>query len=607
MKRLLIKTLILVMTIFIMFFIKNMDVLADDGEFYSCDFISPLTYIDQYNHATDIQLTLKYNVPYEKGYLNNVLPGLKYGWTFNVSTNSINSFCLIKDYNSYNIGFKLNDPIIEDQNGGNFTTVVINQKNLLTYEYLEIKDDNSSYIMVYVKNGELKAKNATQEDYENYLKNTQYKDITSKDRLYNFINIKDMESDRHFSSDKCVYSCNMTGIGEIEDKKKSIVNYIKKTGGIVFVNPKIKEKYPNKRWKEYIDILKKEKNLSEEKFKEKMGVLNIDTNDENTRTFNKVYYDSTKEKWNKFMQDETNDNTSTGTSLTRKQYFAHWFENVSRYMFEDNLSNFKKYFDYLYADKISEDGDYKIMSTVLEGLMEDHKVENTEKNCLESYPCSPYCNGTISEESEYVCSGPAFDACIKESVDYKNCETAYKKCTEQSEKSCQSVPSNALKGCVSLKMDECLKEGLGYDKYIEFKNKQSEAQATLEKRRQNALDKIVDNLYKISSPSLNIDFKGYKASCDDVKIFHDFYVLLKIFAPILVIVFGSLDYAKAVIASDVEKMEKSKKKFPMRVMLLLIFVFVPIIISITLKLYAQSTKKDVNTSLMYCVINGSES
>ena len=45
MKRLLIKTLILVMTIFIMFFIKNMDVLADDGEFYSCDFISPLTYI----------------------------------------------------------------------------------------------------------------------------------------------------------------------------------------------------------------------------------------------------------------------------------------------------------------------------------------------------------------------------------------------------------------------------------------------------------------------------------------------------------------------------------------------------------------------------------
>ena len=76
---------------------------------------------------------------------------------------------------------------------------------------------------------------------------------------------------------------------------------------------------------------------------------------------------------------------------------------------------------------------------------------------------------------------------------------------------------------------------------------------------------------------------------------------------ILVIVFGSLDYAKAVIASDVEKMEKSKKKFPMRVMLLLIFVFVPIIISITLKLYAQSTKKDVNTSLMYCVINGSES
>ena len=130
------------------------------------------------------------------------------------------------------------------------------------------------------------------------------------------------------------------------------------------MNPSIKEKYPNKKWNEFISNLQKEQNLDEKTFKDKMKVLNIDINDENTKTFNKVCY-------------------------TRRQYFIHWFENVSRYMFEDNVSDFKKYFDYLYAEKINEDGDYKKMSAALEGMIEYNHVETVEKSCLETYPCSP--------------------------------------------------------------------------------------------------------------------------------------------------------------------------------------------------------------------------
>ena len=607
-----VKTFLIFLIIIASFFLKNNVVFAK--EYYACDYLSPLTYIDQYGHATELQLHLKYSAPTENGYLANFVPGLKYDWQYVSSTNSVNSFCLIKDpgyentdYNSYNIGFKLNDNIINEKKEGNFSSIKINQQYINTFVNLEVKNVNSSYIMVYESNGALKSKGVSQEDYEKYLQNAQYQNVAKQNVLYNFITLKDINSDRYFSddNDKCVYSCNITGIGEFEDKNNSIINYIKKSGGIIFMNPSIKEKYPNKKWNEFISNLQKEQNLDEKTFKDKMKVLNIDINDENTKTFNKVYYNATKDKWNKFMQEESKDNSSTGTSYTRRQYFIHWFENVSRYMFEDNVSDFKKYFDYLYAEKINEDGDYKKMSVALEGMIEYNHVETVEKSCLETYPCSPYCNGTISEESEYVCSGPAFDACTSGSQDYKNCSTAYKKCSDKAKKQCEGVAGDSVNGCVSLKVDTCLKKELGDDKYNELKDKQSTAADVLEKRRKAALGKISYNLYRISSPSLNIKFTGdYKVKCEDVVIFHDLYIILRIAAPILVVVFGSLDYAKAVLASDAEKMEKSKKKFPKRLILVVLFMLIPVVINLILSLYAKSTDIDVNSNLMYCILKG---
>ena len=63
--------------------------------------------------------------------------------------------------------------------------------------------------------------------------------------------------------------------------------------------------------------------------------------------------------------------------------------------------------------------------------------------------------------------------------------------------------------------------------------------------------------------------------------------------------FGSLDYAKAVMASDIEKMEKSKKQFPKRLLLLIVFVLVPIFVRILISF------TNTNTNLMECIISGS--
>lgn len=101
--------------------------------------------------------------------------------------------------------------------------------------------------------------------------------------------------------------------------------------------------------------------------------------------------------------------------------------------------------------------------------------------------------------------------------------------------------------------------------------------------------------------SLNIDFNNpVSLKCSEVEVFHTLYVMLEIAAPILVILFGTLDYAKAVMSSDVEKIEKSKKKFPKRVLLLVLFLFIPVIINFLVGSFSST-----NANLMWCIIKGS--
>lgn len=595
MKKPFIKILTILSIIFISFFVEKNSALAK--EFYTCDYISPLTYIDQNDKPTQIELILHYKIPYEIGGTTKLLPGTKYGWEKVLSDNYMNSFCMIKTENEkYRLGIKLYNPIKKNETISSSTSISINQYNIGIDTTLKISDLSSPYVMINIKNNKLNVEQVSQEEFENYLKNTQYKGITDNHNRLTF----DLYSERHFANDKCVFACNMTGVGEFDDRN-FIFNYVKSTGGIVFANPNLKEKYPNTQWNKFIGIMKKG-GMDEETLKSKLKSVNIDTDDYNSKTYNRIYYDATKTKWEKYMEKEYK-NPKVGQTLEKNQYFIQWFENVSRYILEEDVSKFKKYFDYLYSEKIASDNDYKSMSDALEGMCEVVNVEEVEMNCLEKDPCSPYCNGDITEEREYICSGSAFNACANGSAKYKSCTTAYKKCSEESKKNCQNLgigSSEALKTCVTNKTNDCVKNELGNDQYSELKTKQVEAGKVLEKRKQNAQNKVIMNIHNISLPSTNINYKyKYKVKCEDFEALHTIYLILEIAAPTAVIVFGSLDYAKAVMASDVEKMQKAKKNFPKRLGLLLLFVFVPLLVSFLIGEFSST-----NSSLMYCIING---
>lgn len=90
-------------------------------------------------------------------------------------------------------------------------------------------------------------------------------------------------------------------------------------------------------------------------------------------------------------------------------------------------------------------------------------------------------------------------------------------------------------------------------------------------------------------------------NCSDYSALHTVYVVMLIIAPIIVIVLGSIDYAKAVMASNLEKMEKFKKRFPIRLTLLVVLFLVPLLIKLILSL-----NSDLSNTLLNCVVNGKD-
>lgn len=60
---------------------------------------------------------------------------------------------------------------------------------------------------------------------------------------------------------------------------------------------------------------------------------------------------------------------------------------------------------------------------------------------------------------------------------------------------------------------------------------------------------------------------------------------MKILGPTIAIVMGSLDFAKAIIASDEESMKKSQKRFINRLIAAMLLFFVPLLVQIMLELF----------------------
>lgn len=100
---------------------------------------------------------------------------------------------------------------------------------------------------------------------------------------------------------------------------------------------------------------------------------------------------------------------------------------------------------------------------------------------------------------------------------------------------------------------------------------------------------------------VNWNFAKYEPKCSDVVIFTDIWQAMRIIAPFLMIIFGSLDYFKAVIASDMEQMKKAKSKFPKRLIAFLLLIIVPSIISIIIKAGSNGAE---NTTYFKCIVTG---
>lgn len=305
------------------------------------------------------------------------------------------------------------------------------------------------------------------------------------------------------------------------------------------------------------------------------------------------YYSITKERWFNVLNadsqtlEQCGDYFGTcGTAKIRlhSKSFYNWFIKVDDLILEDSYETYIKAYKFANLYTYKTEKEFNDAVSVFDQLL-NVKKDDSKLESLTDSSCEVYCvNYNNSDENNKNNSTIAYEEC-KKSQKYTNCKTAY----------------NACKGIASSSDQErCIKNKLGEEEYNNLKSLNENKKNEIIDDRDNSINEIRDILKRVTTPSLDVDFEPYEVTCDDVAIFHTFYVILQIAAPILVILFGSIDYARAVMASDVEKMQKAKKNFPKRLGALILFIFVPLIINFIINAFAPST----STHLMYCIVNG---
>lgn len=508
----------------------------------TCRWVSPLTYLNENNLPSLIQSQVVYKTNSE---------------TSHSEIQSLTSFRLKYD-GSYKIGYAVSkfnttpkgSPSLNGEGGYN---IYLNGTyNVIEYDNVPSGDcSNYKYVKVETKsngarkNFKVTLSGVTESEYQNYLKTGgQYKNLFESNRLYGIYTLHAFTTDKQLQNMRD--ESKESGIRGFD--YYSFDHMITQTGGtIYFVNTKQAEAYPTQKLsavKQMISIAQDANGnaLSQERKDKILNGLSqvVDINTKNNISYTKSYYNATKTNWATYMRE----NLESRAEATRREYFGKWFnKSVARYTLEESPQQFLTYWKYKFPN-----------------------------DCTTS-ACDFDGNGNSASDRE-VYNG-VINA-INNIMTYNNgsdCLTQIQKCYN----SCTQNNYSSMRNSV--------------------RNAQQEAA--------NSFATTMLSISEITLPHFESDtFKPYTIKCDDVKVFHTIYVILQIAAPITVIIFGSLDYAKAVIASDVEKMEKSKKKFPKRLLLLVLFVVIPIVINAILSLYSMSTDKDMDTSLMYCIIKG---
>lgn len=617
MKRKFLNILVIIFIVFISMFASK-KVEATEGnevnEMYKCAYISPMSYITNTSDgvlAVDSKITLNYIRPYYKG---GFLP-YGYGNEHRTKTVTIDAFCVIQGgYNT--LGIKSRE-FVEESSNVKGVNIKVNQSIFAIDTDSEYGNWNGYYDYVKLtvnSDGSYSSiKYATEDEYKNYVQENQYKNYvsTQKGKIFYPLSFDTIEANYFFSNYNCILKCDMYGISIFESGNgiNNIANFIKNTGGVVFVNTKRKSTYSTKEYntfKSYIETAKYNgKALTSEDQQQCLDGLSvvIDTSNVDTIHYTKAFYDGTKQMWLKYIQDDLK-NPKLGDSQ-RKEIFSRWFDrSIARYMFEDDISAFINVYKYIYGTcdgtsgntcNLDVDGDgksgtnddidtYKKMISILENMHHADKTTECKLN-LSNDPCESVCSAS-GECPNYT----ALEECKKGSADYAACT----KCTPDCNTKCEKVGDETSKQqCKKVCYDECTngKYSKARDSYDETIQKDKDAIAEAAK--------YIYGLSRVSAPSLDINFdKHYELTCDDVSFFHGFYVVIRILAPIAVVLFGTLDYAKAVLSADIDKLNKSKKSLPKRILLLILFLGVPFIVSFMVNLFGG------DFSLMKCIING---
>lgn len=125
----------------------------------------------------------------------------------------------------------------------------------------------------------------------------------------------------------------------------------------------------------------------------------------------------------------------------------------------------------------------------------------------------------------------------------------------------------------------------------------------------------IKNGEQIDSGVKNYD-EGNIVSCGDKlltdipsmlpKIIHTIYIVLQILVPILLVIFGSLDFFKAVIASKEDEIKKGQQTFIKRLISGIIVFFVFAIVRLVISFAGDEDSKSNIMKCASCIINNDE-
>ena len=99
--------------------------------------------------------------------------------------------------------------------------------------------------------------------------------------------------------------------------------------------------------------------------------------------------------------------------------------------------------------------------------------------------------------------------------------------------------------------------------------------------------------------------KNTSFKCDDVKLFTSIWLYIRIIAPFLVVLFGSLDYFKAIMASDEKRMKEARGKFNKRLIAFLLLIILPFVVQFIFE--NVGTYGAQNTCLLKCILTNDTS